>query len=132
MWLEGRKRERVITNSSLSNMSWTIPEGIQQHRSADIHKTGGVCDMPVGVGLFFAKKLVRGDMPLVEAFLSCLTPLLSITLAFLCLSLSEPPSTAFATPLPFRRMPKVDCPEMAETELADEVVDKGGVGRPGI
>lgn len=89
-----------------------------------------------GVGLFLAKKLVNGDIPRVDAFLSCLTPLLSIdffAVAFLAslpkvllLLLSKLPSP----PLPFRRIRKVDSPEI---ELSDEVVDSEGVDEiPGI
>lgn len=48
-----------------------------------IHQlVGGVSEFGLGVGVFLVKKLVSGLMPLVETFLSCLTPRLSVLVLF--------------------------------------------------
>ena len=87
--------------------------------------------LSVGLGVgFFWKKLVSGLMPLVLAFLSCRTPLLSTGLRFL---LSPAVLPDMLPDEPLRRIPNV-AEEVEGSEPREEEEDaalRAGVGIPG-
>lgn len=92
-----------------------------------IYGSGGVSEFGLGVGVFFAKKLVKGAIPRVETFFNCLTPMLSIG-AFFFFFFSA--SSLSSADLRFG-IPKVLIASVftEDIEAEDEAAESAGVDR---
>lgn len=95
------------------------------HQLLDSQLAGGVSEFGLGVGVFFAKKLERGAIPLVDTFFNCLTPKLSIgPFFFFFLSASSLSSAERRFGIPNVLMASLPTDEM---EADDDAADRAGV-----